>query len=201
MTMTNARKRITSLIVALGLLGAASVVVLHADSSTHAATGSAATIDADQLSNFAVLRKSDNLAGPLPGALGRMVRSAGTHFALLPDQARAITAADGTLAWVIPGSGALCVAAEDADGYGLSCDATKAAIGGRLSVIQRSTNGGESAVVGLVADPVDRVVATNDSGATKALAPTSNVYASRAVGLGHVTLVGGDGGPVTIDVP
>lgn len=192
--------RLVLSLVGIALIGAAIALVLHSGSSSSAAPASVSA-DAAQLQNFAVLRGAERVKPTVPADLARMLDGVmnANRLSLARDGIRQLEVADGTDAWVIPGDGAMCFAAGDAEGVGLACGPTSDAIAGKLTVIQRSVGGGEDAVIGLAPDSVSNIATTTATGSATVVAE-GNLYVRRGRDLKNVRLLHADGSASSIAV-
>lgn len=129
------------LIAAIGYSNATS-----AGASAHSIRGKAAAL-ALLDSKFALLRQP--AGGAPPRALANAVSKAPASYDLDLAAARRASA---TNAWLVPGDGWLCIAADDAEGLALSCTASASAERGELTLIERSTATGEEHIVGACPD-------------------------------------------------
>lgn len=55
-------------------------------------------------------------------------------------------------AWLVPGRGWLCIAAEGSDGIGMACGTASVALDGRLVFVERNQSGNRSHILGLAPD-------------------------------------------------
>lgn len=126
---------------------------------------------------FALLRQSPS-APPPPAIVSAVSRAPGS-FGL--DVASARRSAN-TGAWLIPGSGWLCIAVEDSDGLGVSCTSTASAERGELAFQELSAGTGIGTVVGATPDWISHVQISRGQGATEAgVTARESTYAATGV--------------------
>lgn len=192
----NRRSRLALGVVGLLLLAGATQWILHSGSTSRAA--SQPTPDAAQIQAFKVLRDTPTVGG-VPSELDRMLDgvTASGRVALVRGDIKELHASDGTGAWIIPGRGSMCFAAEDGEGIGLACGSTEEAISGRLAIVTRSAGNGNDAVIGLAPDAISQITTTTKA-RPETVGPDGNLYVRRGRGIQSVRLARPDGVPVTI---
>jgi hypothetical protein len=135
----------------IGLVVVLLAVVIFANTSsagapTRPAAGEASQIAALQ-AQFALLRGPATTSPP--AALTKALAKAPATYGL--DLAAARRAA-ATNAWLVPGDGWVCIAANDADGLGVACTSSKSAEAGELTLVERSPASGEEHIIGAAPD-------------------------------------------------
>lgn len=178
----------------VAVLGAAfATALIAAGHSPSAATTPAAF--ADQKASFEVLRQGE--ATTLPKRIGEAFEVVGKRFALDVDSARQTVADDGTKMWVVPGTDNICLAVDDTDGVGVSCNTTSEALDGRVLLVEHSTKGGPDTAFGLVPDGTTTVIGKSASGSVQGHVK-GNVYVLHGRALDELAV--GDTGRKIIDL-
>lgn len=135
----------------IGLLAVLLAVVIFANTSSAGPPTMPAAGEASQIAalraQFALLR-APATASP-PPALTRALAKAPATYGLDLTAARRAAA---TNAWLVPGDGWVCIAANDADGLGVACTSADSAEAGELTLVERSSASGEEHIVGAAPD-------------------------------------------------
>lgn len=195
----NARRAVLAIVAAVGVL-------------TGAAGTAAVAIAAGGATNGTVVPRSSTTAGSAanPDAVSYAavtrseVRPSGRTRVLLrvltrrfpdvdPGAARGIKAADGTQAWVIPGTKHTCFGADNDDGTGYTCVANARARLGALSTAAVGPDGRIRAIY-LVPDDVERLEADG-----RTFRPEGNLIVASYAETTPVTLVTEDGTATTLE--
>gem|GEM_PF-5693709 len=160
-------------------------------SAVASATPAAGHTDASQKAAFAVLAEPGVPASQLPQDVQNAVKAASRHFSI--DAANVHAAHfDGLSFWIIPGAGQICIAADDADGLGMTCGSDASAGAGKLSFVQRSTTGADDVLYGLAPDDVTKITVAGPKGSST-IVPSDNVYAVRTKGIDKLEVSRGNG--------
>lgn len=175
------RGRLTAVSVALAALAGGTVALYPGSSGADPQSSSIA--EASPAGSFQLLRGAATVTptAAVAGAVGHAPSSFGL---ILADARRAA----GTGAWLVPGSGELCLVVPDSEGVGMSCASASAAATGGLALIQRATNGGPSTIVGAAPDGVTQITAHTADGNRVATAQVrDNTYATGGQGITGAT--------------
>jgi hypothetical protein len=146
-------KRARRKIVAASLLGAAAglTLIISAPRASHAESAGRTSTNA-WASAFSVLRQP--AIGPLPRAIVSALSHLPASYATEITEARR-SASIG--AWLIPGSGGLCIAVHDAEGIGASCARGSSAERGELAFQTVASTEKHTIVIGAVPDWIPSV--------------------------------------------
>lgn len=132
--------------------------------------------DASAAAVLKVLRRVQSSCDAIPAEVSGSVTNASGANPALARRARGLR---GGAAWVVPGSGDVCLIAEAKSGTngGASCAADEAADSGVLTLETRSAQApGVIFVAGMVPDGVSNVTLTLEGGTTQVLPVHENVY-------------------------
>jgi hypothetical protein len=186
---TRVRAQVTLATVALALTLSATAVFTAASGSPSHPGARARAAGLPPAESFALLRAP---SGRAPAAnLVAAVRKAPPQFGLQISGAR-YAASSG--AWLIPGTGWMCIATTDSEGLGMSCATAQSAERGRLAFVVRSTRGDDATIVGVAPDGESEAASRTAEGTVVAGAPVrENTYRIAGAGIARTTLNGSSG--------
>jgi hypothetical protein len=132
----------------------------------------AATAGVSLAASFAVLSRAPDSS--VPANLAAAVRHAPSTLHLDIAGARYVGASD---AWLIPGSGWLCIATTDQEGLGMSCGTAASALSGKLAFVERTVSDESETILGAAPDGNREVLARSADGVAIGVAPVrENTY-------------------------
>ena len=169
----------------LVMLAAAAVVcaIILYPGASGASLQNHSTDEVSPSNGFQLLSTTQAVAPP--NKIARAIDRAPVDFGLELGGARQATS---TGAWLIPGNGQLCIAADDSEGIGMSCTTTDSAEQGTLEFVTHSADG-STKVVGAAPDGMRSATAYAADGSTVASSAVSeNTYVVSGKGISGTTL-------------
>jgi hypothetical protein len=172
----------------MAAIAIAVLVVLALRPGASHASGPKAAVSSSQGSTLASSFSLLDSAPPqtVPPAVSQAVHTAPPSYGLDLDAARQ---SPGTDVWLIPGEEQLCVATDDAEGFGMSCASASQAEDGHLALVVHSSI--EDAVTVIGAAPDGSTSATGEGEGNEALASApvrQNTYVIEGTGLQRIVL-------------